>query len=687
MESLWSEKNANSLVDQYSDLINRDLALCLYATRLVGRDHQLVLHGGGNTSVKTKIKDHLGNKRDGIYVKASGCDMETAEPSHFSSLKLIELRQLRDVKNFSESKLRGFHRSCLIDGTAKDPSIETLLHAFLPHKFIIHCHANAILSLTNQIDSNDRITSLFKDSVTLIPYVKPGLSLAQIAIAGYENNTNVKGLILSNHGLVCFGENPKIVYQNMIHLVSLAEKFVSSHRPKLCKHSGKQEVSMVSSIAPIVRGTYCRASKKYAAKLGSGIVFNHAIARFRTSPQILNYMDGSGLKRYASQGVPTPDHAIFIKNRPIILPFFESTERFCESTEKLFNKYIDQYLSYVDHHADKYVDVAEMVDPLPRVVLVPSIGLFGLGASVREADIVADIAEANVDIISGAEAVGAYHPVDESHIFEVEFWSLERKKLAINSQPLTGQVVVITGGAGTIGREIAIKFAEAGAAVAVLDMYEDRARKVASELPGAGLGLHCDVTDEGSVEEAFENILQVFGGVDMLISNAGAAWQGRIGEVSESVLRKSFELNFFAHQRVAQYAVGIMLRQASGGCLLFNISKQAINPGRDFGPYGLPKAATLFLVRQYALDYGQEGIRSSAVNADRIRSGLLTDEIIQQRATARNISKEEYISGNLLKVEITAQDVARAFLDQALALKTTGDIRTVDGGNMAAILR
>jgi NAD(P)-dependent dehydrogenase (short-subunit alcohol dehydrogenase family) len=202
-----------------------------------------------------------------------------------------------------------------------------------------------------------------------------------------------------------------------------------------------------------------------------------------------------------------------------------------------------------------------------------------------------------------------------------------------------------------------------------------------------GLAVTCDVTDADSVQAAFERVTLHFGGVDIVVSNAGAAWQGRIGEVSEEILRKSFELNFFAHQRVAQAATKIMLAQGIGGCLLFNVSKQAVNPGPDFGPYGLPKAATLALVRQYALDYGAEGIRSNGVNADRIRSGLLTDDFIAQRAVARGVTEKDYMSGNLLKREVTADDVAQAFLAQALALKTTGNIATVDGGNIAAALR
>jgi NAD(P)-dependent dehydrogenase (short-subunit alcohol dehydrogenase family) len=195
------------------------------------------------------------------------------------------------------------------------------------------------------------------------------------------------------------------------------------------------------------------------------------------------------------------------------------------------------------------------------------------------------------------------------------------------------------------------------------------------------------VTNAASVRAAFDRIAAHFGGLDIVVSNAGAAWQGRIGEVDEDILRKSFELNFYGHQRVAQAAVKIMLAQGTGGCLLFNVSKQAVNPGPNFGPYGLPKAASLALMRQYALDYGSDGIRANAVNADRIRSGLLTTDMIASRSKARGLSEKDYMSGNLLQREVTADDVAQAFLHHALALKTTADVTTVDGGNIAAAMR
>jgi NAD(P)-dependent dehydrogenase (short-subunit alcohol dehydrogenase family) len=323
---------------------------------------------------------------------------------------------------------------------------------------------------------------------------------------------------------------------------------------------------------------------------------------------------------------------------------------------------------------------------MPRVVLVPGVGLFGVGSAAKDAVIAADLAENAIRVITDAEAIGRFEPLPESDLFDVEYWSLEQAKLkGAVAKAFTGQVALVTGAGSGIGLATAKAFAAEGAAVAVLDLDEKAAAAAAKGV--GGLGLACDVTDRASVRAAFARAAQHFGGVDIVVSNAGAAWQGKIGEVSDEVLRKSFELNFFAHQAVAQEAVAILLKQSTGGVLLFNISKQAVNPGPDFGPYGLPKAATLALMRQYAIDYGSAGIRANGVNADRIRTGLLTDDMVARRSKARGVSEADYMGGNLLKREVTAADVAQAFVALAKARATTGHVETVDGGNIAAALR
>jgi NAD(P)-dependent dehydrogenase (short-subunit alcohol dehydrogenase family) len=437
-------------------------------------------------------------------------------------------------------------------------------------------------------------------------------------------------------------------------------------------------------VAPIVRGACSLPDRKIDG------AWKRFVLDFRCNDAVMNFVNGADVARYGQAGVVTPDHNIRIKNWPLVVAAPDDGNLCCfrDAVRKAVATFGERYEDYFTRNNARVGGIKTMLDPIPRVVLVPGVGLFGLGRSKKDAKIAADLAEAAIATITNAEAVGRFEPLPESDLFDVEYWSLEQAKLGgAKELPLAGQVAVITGAAGVIGLATAKAFASAGAEVALLDVDETAAQAKAKSIGSAALGIRCDVTDIESVRDAFTQVASAFGGVDITVSNAGAAWQGRIGEVDEAVLRESFELNFYGHQRVAQAAVKIMRAQGTGGCLLFNVSKQAVNPGPDFGPYGLPKAATLFLVRQYALDYGSEGIRANAVNADRIRSGLLTEEMIASRSKSRGVSEQAYMRGNLLGREVAAEDVAQAFLAQALALKTTADVTTVDGGNIAAALR
>ena len=688
---MWNEKDAEALAAGYAaEGVARDVADCLYMTRLLGCDKRLVLHGGGNSSVKTRGRDAAGGESDVLCVKASGADMAVLESDDLPALDLGQLRRLRDLDRLAEADMRGAQRACLLDGGAGDPSVETLMHAFLPHKFIAHCHANAVLSVTNQPGGAALSATLFAGHAAVVPYTMSGLELAQRAAEAFEAAPDSRGLVLMHHGLVSFGDDAHAAYDNMLALVALAEAHIAESRRGLPPAKPREgNLSTLADVAPVLRGVLAGATQA----AGDPDCPDRQVLSFRASREILHYLDGAEMTRYAAAGVATPDHVIHTKNKPLVLPRVDAvrgteiSDSFRHSVATAVTEYMAAYRAYLARHARPGQDLTALADARPRVALVPGLGLFGIGRSMVEAEIIADIAEATMDAVTGAEAIGRYQPAAEADIFAIESWSLEQAKLRRTKAPLAGQVVVISGGAGAIGAATAREFAVAGAALAVLDLDGGKAEEIAREFAAAGLGLACDVTDEGSVRTAFRRVCATFGGVDILISNAGAAWQGRIGEVPEDVLRQSFELNFFAHQRLAQHAVRIMQMQASGGCLLFNISKQAINPGADFGPYGLPKAATLFLMRQYALDHGRDGIRANAVNADRIRSGLLSEEMIAERAAARGVSEGEYMAGNLLGREVTAEDVARAFLHLALAPKTTGNVTTVDGGNIAAMLR
>jgi rhamnose utilization protein RhaD (predicted bifunctional aldolase and dehydrogenase)/NAD(P)-dependent dehydrogenase (short-subunit alcohol dehydrogenase family) len=686
MQSRWVDRDAKATVDRYAKAgVAPELALRVYTTRLLGSDPKLVLHGGGNTSLKTRMRDLAGDEVEALCIKGTGASMATIEPDGMSAVRLEPLRRLRDLEDLSDDDMARVQRGYLLDPAAPVPSLELLLHAFIPHAFVDHTHANAVLSLVDQPDSDKLCQEVYDGRVGLVPYVRPGFGLAKAAAQAFDRDPKVAGLVLDKHGVFTFGATARESYERMIELVSRAEERLRRNRKSVFATAQMpQHVATCADVAPAIRGA-CSLRDD-----GGEGAHRRMILEFRAGDAVLNFVNGAELKRYGATGVITPDFTIRTKNWPLILPAPEAgkPEIFARAVKKAAAAYVEHYRQYFDRHNARFGGGKRMVDPLPRVVLVPGLGLFGLGRSAKDARIAADLAEAAVTTITDAEAIGRFKSITEADMFDCEYWPIEQAKLgATKEPPLAGQVAVVTGAGGTIGAATAKAFAAAGAEVALLDVKPAAAERQAKAIGGAARPVKCDVTDATSVRDAFAEVVTAFGGVDIVVSNAGAAFQGRIGEVDEALLRKSFELNFFGHQRAAQAAVRIMLAQGTGGCLLFNVSKQAVNPGPNFGPYGLPKAATLLLVRQYALDYGADGIRANAVNADRVRSGLLTDEFIKERAKARGVSEDDYMRGNLLGREVTADDVAQAFLHQALELKTTGDVTTVDGGNIAAALR
>ena len=684
MKSRWVEAEAAEIVARGAEAgIARDLALRIYSTRLLGADPKLVLHGGGNTSLKTRARDLLGNEIEVLRIKASGADMATIEAEGLPAVRLAPLRDLRALEAIADEKLLAIERANLIDPAAPNPSVEVMLHAFLPHKFVDHTHASAVLSIIDQPDGEKKCADVFGGRLAFVPYLMPGFGLAKKAIEIFERAQPSDGLILSKHGIVTFGESAHEAYERMIAMVSLAEGFIARNSEPRILVTLWREPEPIAAVAPIIRGACSQKDEKIEG------AWRRLVLDFRGGPMVLSALQ-SDLACLAEGGVVTPDHTIRTKNWPLVLPHADAgkLDGFAHATREAVGAFVGRYRDYFARH-NKYAGGAKQeLDPLPRVALVPGLGLFGLGRTKRDAAIAADIAEEWMAVVGDAERIGHFESISEADMFDCEYWPLEQAKLgARNEPPLAGQIVAVTGAAGAIGGATAKAFATAGAEVALLDLNLAAALEQAKTIGGSPLAIACDVTGGGSVRAAFDQIAAHFGGVDIVVSNAGAAWQGRIGDVDEDILRKSFELNFYGHQRVAQAAIKIMRAQGTGGCLLFNASKQAVNPGPNFGPYGIPKAALLALMRQYALDYGAEGIRANAVNADRIRSGLLTEEMIASRAKARGVSEKDYMSGNLLGREVTAEDVAQAFLHQALALKTTADVTTVDGGNIAAAMR
>ncbi len=682
MKSKWTTKDARAAIARLSgDGISDDLALRVYTTRLLGSDGELVLHGGGNTSLKTSVRDIDGREVDVLCVKGSGWDMGGMEPPGLPAVRLAPLLELEALETMSDEDMVAFLRCNLLQPDAPTPSVETLLHAFLPHKYVDHTHANAVLALSDQPDGQRLCEDLYAERAGVLPFVMPGFELAKACAAAWRASRDVEGLILSKHGLFSFGATAEESYERMIALVDLAErKLAAGTGNPFVQVKMPDALAAVEDIAPLLRGRLA------VAKRDGG--WRRVVLAFRTNPDILRFAGGEKLRDYATRGPVTPDHVIRIKPEPLIVPPPQDgrLDAFQDALEAAVRSYIEEYDAYFARNNARAGGTKTMLDPLPRVVIVPGLGLFATGGDARAADIAADLAEANIAVVTRAEAFGRYEPLGREELFDMEYWSLEQAKLRTrDARALSGRIVAITGGAGAIGRATARAFVAQGAAVALIDLAGDGLPAAAEEtgaLPVTG-----DLTDDGATEAAFARIVRTFGGLDILVSNAGAAWQGRIGAVDETAMRASFELNFWGHQRAARAAVAIMQKQGTGGALLFNISKQAVNPGPGFGPYGIPKAATLALMRQYALEYGDQQITSNAVNADRIRSGLLSGEMIAERSRARKVSEADYMSGNLLRREVEARDVARAFVDLARSRATTGAVLTVDGGNVAAMMR
>ena len=677
MKNNWSNTEANKYVKKYRSLgHSKDMALRVYTTRLLGRNNELVLHGGGNTSVKTSIKDIDGKKYDVLCVKGSGWDMAEIEPEGLPAVKLQPLLSLKNKKYLSDEDMVAFQKRNLIDIKSPNPSVETFLHAFLPFKFVDHTHSDAIMNVTNRSNGKDLCKKIFGSKVSIVPYVMPGFGLAQKINEVYSKNPKINCLILLNHGIFTFDNDAKKSYDLMIKYVSIAENAVKKIKRKKIKQIKSYNIKFKpDEIAPILRGLLSQTKDQ------------KFILNYRSNKTLNYFINGKDVKRYSVIGTATPDHVIRVKPFPLVITprLNSSIDDFKKLAEKSFQNYRKKYIKYFNNNKRKVKGKKTMLDTSPRVILVQNVGLFSVGDSLNASKIAGDLTETNARVISSVEETTKYKFIPEKDLFDVEYWSLEQAKIKKVKKILQGNVVVITGGFGAIGSETYKLFKSYGAEIVLLDYNKKKVKEMQSKIKD--LCLHCDVRNKNSVKKAFKIISEQFGGIDILISNAGTAISGSIAEVDDKILRKSFEDNFFSHQNCASETIKIMKKQNTQGCLLFNISKQSVNPGKNFGPYGLPKTALLSLCKQYAVDYGSLGIRSNGVNADRIRSGLLNDGMIKSRAKAREVSTDEYMKGNLLLNEVKAEDVAKAFFHLAISKKTTGAVLTVDGGNIAASLR
>jgi rhamnose utilization protein RhaD (predicted bifunctional aldolase and dehydrogenase)/NAD(P)-dependent dehydrogenase (short-subunit alcohol dehydrogenase family) len=674
MKSRWDEAESQAYVDRYQGRCNADVALRVYSSRLIGADPTLVLHGGGNTSVKTVVKDDLGRDTEVLCVKGSGWELATLEPAGLPAVRLEPLKALRHLTALSDPDMVNAQRTRMLDASGPNPSVETLLHAFLPHKFIDHSHADAILALVDQPEAERLCKERFGERFGLVRYIMPGFALAKLAAEVYEQNPAVEGLLLLQHGLFTFGATARESYERHVDAVNIAEEFCGRRRYWTSRRSSVVPVAPLaySALAPLLRGLLSEQGRRYVLHL-------------RTSDEIQDFLADDKLAQLCQQGCATPDHVIRTKRFPLLLPVEHGRGEvgLHELVSEALGRYRADYESYVQRQMTEKGIVVKALDPDPRVMLVPGLGVITAGGTPEAARIAADIYEHTISVIRNAEAVGKYQALPEGDIFDMEYWSLEQAKLGkTKAKPLAGQIVYVTGAARGIGTAIARRFAAEGAVLYLVDREAEALASLAREL-GCGSEV-LDLRDERAVRRSIEHAVQMHGGLDGVVSNAGVAPQAPIAEARTDALQDSFAINFYAHHWVAGAATEVMKRQGRGGFLLFNASKAAWNPGAGFGPYAVAKAALVALVKQYALELGEHGIRSNAVNADRIRSGLLDAAEIEARAKARGLTPDAYYRTNLLHREVTADDVAHAFFCLATAQSTTGSVLTVDGGNIAA---
>lgn len=668
----WSDAEALEWQDKAgTDPALRELALRVYSSRIIGQNPDLVMHGGGNTSMKQTLTDVYGDALPVIHIKGSGWDLGNIQAAGMPGVRMDALLQLRRLDALSDEDMVNIQRSALIDSSAPNPSVETLLHAWLPHKYVDHTHATPFLALADLPEVTAITREIFGDRLALVPYLMPGFGLAKKAAEVWDAHPDCEGLLLVNHGHFAWGPDAKSSYNRLISHTNEVEDWFAQRRPGPL-YSVPAMPADVAALLPILRAA----------------VGGKTLPVLDIRPDTDGFLERPDVPELALRGVATPDHVIRTKGHPLWLDR-ATLAGGKPAIDAAVADYAARYITYFTEQNARCGGTKTQLAPMPGLIWAQGIGIIGVGADAAAARIAADIGLQTIRVMTDAQAVGRFTPINAADMFDCEYWSLEQAKLGKGTPPpFRGQIVLVTGGAGAIGLATAWAFAAQGAAVFLVDRDPDALAKALTALGGDHGGMAIDITTPGAASEAVNACVRRFGGLDILVSNAGAAMQGAVATLPDATLRASFELNFFAHHAFAQAAIAVFRAQANhAGQLLFNVSKQAVNPGKGFAAYGLPKATTMFLLRQLALELGAEGVRVNGINADRIRSGLLNDEMISARAAARKVDETTYMAGNLLGAEVEARHVADAFVMLANSERTTAHVMTVDGGNIEAALR
>jgi rhamnulose-1-phosphate aldolase/alcohol dehydrogenase len=684
MQNRWSESDARDL---------QGIDLLVYVSRLMGQDPALVLWGGGNTSLKQDEIDFRGRETRVLRVKGSGSDMKAVQPRDFPGVRMEDVLPLIEREAMPDEEMVAYLARTLMEPESPRPSIETLLHTWIPRAFVLHSHADAILSLTNVASGDAHVRRCLGKEVAIVPYRRPGFGLAKQVALAYQERPEVRGVVLMNHGLITWAEDAREAYDTHIEMVSRAEAYTSPgdrrvfgpvRRPPLEEDARR---AVAAAVAPAIRGAVSGRQR--------------AVLRFDDSPAVLDFLACEDAAALSQVGAATPDHMLNTKRLPLWLEVADpgNAEGLAAAARKAIARYADEHIAYVERHNRAGLPT---LDPYPRVILVPGVGMWTTGKDAGPAVIPAEIYQHTIGVIAGAQAVDRYASLSEADAFDAEYWPLELYKLTLlpPEKELARRVALVTGAGRGIGRAVAERLAREGAHVVVTDLDAAAARDAAAciaEREGAGraFGAGLDVTDVASVEAAFRAAALAYGGVDIVVSNAGIAESAPLEQLTAEQWRRSFEVNATGHFLVAREAVRTMRQQGLGGSIIFIASKNVVSPGRDFAAYSSAKAAEAQLARIVAIEAGEHGIRSNIINPDAVfeGSGLFSPELRENRARAHGVAPEEleafYQQRNLLKVRVTGDDVAEAalFFASDRSLKTTGAMLSVDGGVRDAFVR
>ena len=661
MKNLWDEQQARQC--------KSELALRVYTSRLLGQAPDLVLHGGGNTSVKITEKNILGTDQTLLYVKGSGWDLATIEEAGFPAVNLDHLKALAELESLSDPDMVNELKTHMTNASAPTPSVEAILHAILPFKYVDHTHADAVVTITNTADGLNRIKSIYND-VVIVPYVMPGFDLARICAKAFaeQRNDRTLGMVLMNHGIFSFAENAKDSYYRMIELVTRAEAYL--------KDNNAWQLDIATTDTAKYKGeTILQAEMR--SKL-SAVAEKPMILHAEASADIVSFIERNDIEEISQQGPATPDHVIRTKQLPML----------SHDIDKDLAKYISSYKKYFAQYSKKSNPNVTALDPAPRVVLDKDLGLCTLGNTIKDALINRDIYQHTIEIIQRATLLGQYQALPGKDIFAVEYWDLEQAKLKKSGKrpEFEGEVALVTGAASGIGKACVDSLLNRGAAVIALDVDN----KVIDLYSTSNYcGLVCDVTSQPAIEQALDQGVRKFGGVDMLILNAGIfPASATIDDLDIDLWNRTLDINLTANLRLLKTVHPLLSLAPRYGRVVIIGSKNVPAPGPGASAYSVSKAALNQLMRVVSLEWSDDKIRINAVHPNAVfDTKIWTEEILQARAAAYQMSVAEYKTRNLLKTEISSHDVAELVAEMCgpLFAKTTAAQIPIDGGDLRVI--